>query len=348
MKRIILAIFSALIVAGCGDEKATKPQEKPTTAATAVRVAPIRGEESAQAILAPGVVFSETEQRLSFKTGGIIDKIWVQEGAVVRPGQLLATLNLTEINAQVAQAKEAVAKAERDLARVKNLYADSVATKEQFQNAQTGVTIAQQNLTIAQFNQSYSEIRATIGGKIIRKLMNEGELTGPGTPVFFLQSLAANDWVIKVGLADRDWARVRTGDRAEVRLDAYPGEVIQTRVGEVADIGDPQTSTFKVEVRLPAGNKKLASGLIGSVQIFPQQQGTRRAIPIDALVESNNAEAWVFTAENGVAHRQRVRIAYLQGDLVILASGLENAREVITSGAPYLKEGQAVQVISAF
>lgn len=347
MNRFIL-LFALLpvLLTGCGGDKpgAGEAEKSPVRAATSVRTAPIRSEESAQAILAPGVVSSESEQRLAFKTGGVIQKLYVEEGSVVKPGQLLATLNLTEINAQVKQAEEAVAKAERDLARVKNLLADSVATKEQFQNATTAVEMAKQNVTIAKFNQGYSEIRATIGGKVLRKLMNEGELAGPGQPVFFVQSLAANDWVIKVGLADRDWARVRPGDRAEVRLDAYPGEVIATRISQVADMADPMTSTFKVEVRVPGG-RKLASGLIGQVALYPQQTGSKKAIPIEALVVSNANDGQVFVHDNGIARLRRVQIAYLQGQSAILASGLENDREVITIGAAYLKDGQAVSVV---
>jgi multidrug resistance efflux pump len=75
----------------------------------------------------------------------------------------------------VEQAKQGVDKAQRDYDRAKNLYKDTVATLEQLQNATTGLSIAKEQYQTAIFNQSYSEIRATTDGRIVRKLMNEGE-----------------------------------------------------------------------------------------------------------------------------------------------------------------------------
>ncbi|MDV7400678.1 hypothetical protein RZS08_55190, partial [Arthrospira platensis SPKY1] len=95
-------------------------------------------------------------------------------------------LDLTEIEAQVRQAKEGLDKARRDLQRAQNLYADSIATLEQVQNATTAVEVATQSVEIAEFNRQFSEIRAPFAGKVVAKLLNEGEVTGPGTPVFYL------------------------------------------------------------------------------------------------------------------------------------------------------------------
>ncbi|MFX4370069.1 hypothetical protein ABTA37_20270, partial [Acinetobacter baumannii] len=77
---------------------------------------------------------------------------------------LIATLNLTEINAQVQQAEIAYEKALRDYKRVTNLYKDSVANLEQMQNAKTALDVAQQQVTAANFNKNYSEIKALTDG----------------------------------------------------------------------------------------------------------------------------------------------------------------------------------------
>src|SRR4029079_18657756 len=124
----------------------------------------------------------------------------------VAKGQLLATLDLTEINAQVQQANQGVEKVQRDVKRVKNLYNDTVATLEQVQNANTQLKVAEESLRIARFNQQYAQIRATESGIILKKLMNEGELASAGSPVFQFNGTAGNDWVIRFGVSDKDWA----------------------------------------------------------------------------------------------------------------------------------------------
>lgn len=139
-----------------------------------VKLISIKEEAADNLIHITGYLSTQDEMRLSFKTGGVIDRILVSEGDKVKRGQLLATTKSTEISAQVQQVQLGVQKAERDYQRVLNLYNDSVATLEQLQNAKTGLEIARQNLSQASFNQQYSKIYATQDGFVIRKMKMKG------------------------------------------------------------------------------------------------------------------------------------------------------------------------------
>lgn len=339
MKNIASISLLAFLFFACGNggsEETAKPVngEKPIP----VRTVAVGREDVQLSIRASGQVSSETEAKPSFKTGGVIARILVEEGALVKKGQLLATLDLTEINAQVQQATEAVAKSKRDLQRVKNLHADSVATLENLQDATTGLAVAEENLRMAKFNQGYSEIRSPINGKVVKKLVNQGEIVGPGMPAFYILGTGTGDWVIKAGLADRDWARLKPGDRATVQFDAYPGKTFEAKVSQLADTGNPASGTFDVELKLTTPPPRLAAGLIASVEIFPKNEGPQTVIPLDALVETNRSEATVFTIKNGVAQAVPVKIAFLHQDKVVVQSGLENVEKVVTAGAPYLTD----------
>lgn len=342
MKNIIfLAIAVSLFACGKKEVSQTKIDET-----VAVRLAPVETVVMQRSILASGVVASASEARLGFKIGGIIEKIYVEEGQNVAQGQILARLNMTEIAAQVAQSQEGFSKAERDLGRVRNLYADSVATKEQLQNAQTAFSVAQQNTKIATFNQSFAEIRASMTGKVVKKIMNEGEVVGAGTPVFFVVANTANDWVVNVGLADRDWARVRIGDKAKISLDAYPDQTFEGKITQLAETADPQTGTFEAEIRLvPPQGVKLATGLLAAVELMPVQEKAQTVIPLAALVESNGKNGVVYTLDNQqVVQKITIKVAYLAGEKIVVDQGLENVKTVVTAGSPYLSAGQKVIV----
>ena len=121
-------VLSLLILAACGKKDHSAETNKPAPdTSIPVKVVDVSSEVISVPVQVSGIVSASNEARPAFKTGGIIARILVEEGAFVRQGQLLATLNLTEINAQVQQANEAVSKSKRDLTRAKNLYADSVA-----------------------------------------------------------------------------------------------------------------------------------------------------------------------------------------------------------------------------
>lgn len=333
---------------GCGNAEVHKKTESTAAATDAyipVKTAPVSQKSISLPIHAGGMLTSSAEQRLSFKIGGVIRKIYVDEGDVVRPGQLLAVLDKTEIDAQVSQAQQALAKSERDLARVQGLYQDSAATLELLQNAATGRDVAKETARIATFNQQYAEIRATRGGKIIKKLMNEGEITGPGTPVFVLFETGNNDWVVKISVSDRDWARINQGMPARVALDAYPDLNFNGKVSDLAPAADPTNGLYPVEIRITPQGKRFAPGLFAQVDITPPQARNYATVPIEAIVEGDGKEAFVFAvqADGESVRKLPVQVAFLEGNLVYLNGGLDGSTEVITSGAPYLTEKSKIK-----
>ena len=338
---ILAALFSAC---------SSAPEADPASETNApnviyVKTAAVERSELSPAIHASGIVGTSNEARVSFKTGGVIRRTLVEEGDLVKPGQLLATLDLTEIDAQVRQAKEGLEKSKRDLERAQNLYADSIATLEQVQNATTAVEVATQNVQIAEFNRQFSEIRAPFAGKVVAKLLNEGEVTGPGMPVFYLIGTGQQDWVVKVGLSDRDWARLHQGDDATVHIDAYPSETFQASVSNLADVANPMSGTFDAELKLNPKGKRLAAGLVASVEIQPRRNGTYALVPVESLVESDGSHGFIYTpAPDGKAQKVPVTIAFLIGEKVAISKGLDNVSTVVTAGAPYLRDGQIIEI----
>ncbi|MBX2878103.1 MAG: efflux RND transporter periplasmic adaptor subunit [Saprospiraceae bacterium] len=293
-----------------------------------------------------GLIFSNTEARLSFKIGGIIQQVFVEEGQSVRKGQLLAKLDLTEINAQVTQAQNGVEKAERDLLRVERLYEDDAATLENVQDLRTALNLAQESYRIASFNQKYAEIRATTAGKIIKKLMNEGELIGPGQPVFYMIDNGADQWKVEIGLADKDWVKVNEGDQASIRLDAYPDKEFNGKIIRLAQGADPTNGTYKVEIQVRPGGVRFAAGLYAEATIQPKEKVTYPVIPIEALVEGHGKSGYVFVPDGtSKVKKIPVEIAMILDKELAISKGLENVSKVITSGSGYLTHYSNIKII---
>ena len=345
---LLLPLSISVVFTACGKAKAADVATKTDDVEiVSVRTAKVEQKTIAHTIVGSGILSSKAESRPSFKTGGIITKIYVKEGDNVSAGQLLATLDLTEINAQVAQAQFNVEKTERDRQRVNNLYADTVATLEQLQNATTGAEVAKRTFDIAKFNQRFSEIRATRSGKVLKKLMNEGELAGPGTPLFVINEAASSDWVVRVGVSDRDWAALRVGNAATLVFDAYPNQNFNGRISKLADYTDPMSGTFEVEITVtPQGSARFVLGMYAHVKMTPSTTSTMTVVPIEALVEGNGTEGVVFAPNSaGGVVRVPVKIAYIGGK-EIGVSGLERVSEVITEGASYLTDKSKIKVVN--
>jgi multidrug efflux system membrane fusion protein len=347
---ILLSLLIVVLMWACGSKAettATTPDSasESTEGIVPVKLTPVTSVVRAEPVVASGLVSSAEEARLSFKVGGIINRLFVEEGQTVRKGQLLATLDLTEIDAQVSQAQLASEKAERDLNRVQRLYADTAATLEQLQNATTGQNASKQALTIAQFNRSYAQIRASVDGTVTRKVANAGEYIAPGASVYLISGNRRSDWVVRVGVSDKDWARLRPGNRATVRLDAYPDRTFTGTISKLAQAADPVNKLYEVEVKItPGGTAKLAPGLFASVTLVPERSRSYAVVPVEAIVEGNGKDGFVYVASidrKGVK-KVPVQIGYLDGDKVLLTNGLSGIGEVVTAGSAFLTEESRV------
>lgn len=309
-----------------------------------VRTAPVVTTSLTDVIHVTGMIQSDTEARPSFKIGGVVDGIFVKEGDRVRKGQLLGRLHMTEIEAQVTQARMALEKATRDQQRVENLYKDSIATMEQWQNTITAMDVAKKSLQIAEFNQTYAEIKSPIDGKVVLQYVHEGEIVGPGTPVFYIIGVQQNDWRLIAGLTDKNWGRVKVGNMVDISLDAYPASPLKGKVLRLSDVANPMSGTFDVEISLPANDKRIAAGLLAQLAIHPAQGKTYPVIPVEALVSSNGRDGIVFIPRNGKAEKRAVKIHEWNGESVSIYAGLEDVEEIITAGSGFLEDGDSIMV----
>jgi RND family efflux transporter MFP subunit len=336
----VLALVLAATATACSPSAASPAVADPPP--TAVRVAPIERVHRARPVHATGVLASKAELRASFKVGGLIAQLTVDEGDPVRKGQVLGRLTTTEIDAGVEQARQGLTKAERDLGRAEKLFAGQAATREQLDDATTAAAVSRAQVRAAEFNRQHAVIRAPGDGRVLRRLAETGEMVAPGQPIFFLSGDRAG-WIVRVGLADRDVVRIAPGDQATLEFAAYPDQPFAATVDEIASAATPPLGTYEVELRLvlPADGPQPLSGLIASVAIAPTggQHGAPEValIPASALRDGDGKQAavWVPDGKGGVA-RRTVTLAFFAGEQVAIATGLDGADTVVTDGAAYL------------
>jgi RND family efflux transporter MFP subunit len=343
---ILLVVLSAWIAQACS-ESAGKSKKIVVGEKIPVQVIKLEKKNVSIPVHASGQFTTDDETNLSFKTGGVIEKIFVKEGDRVKTGQLLATLNLTEIEAQVSQAQLAYEKATRDYARVTNLYRDSVATLEQFQNAKTGVDVATKQYEAAKFNRVYSEIRAVSNGFVLKKQANAGQVISSGSTVITTNGAGSGKWLLKIGVSDKDWARIRVNDDADVFTDATPGKSFKGVVSKKSEGTDAYTGSFSIEITIKGElPTSIASGMFGKADINPANTENSWAIPYDALLDGDGDSGYVFVTDNmKTARKAEVKISTMDNNTIIVTHGLENAEGLIVSGSAYLRDQSPIQII---
>lgn len=318
-----------------------------------VEVVTVQWQDYARPVRVSGVLENKSEQNLAFKISGLVNSISANEGQWVKQGQVLAQLDLEEINAQVAKAQSVLANSERNLGRFKSLQGSDALSIDQLQQAETQADVAQSDLTVARFNQRHAVIRAPADGRVLKRFIENNEMVAPGTPAFIFAPKKSG-WVMRVGVTDRERVRLDLADQATVTLDAYSGVQYQATVTELAARADA-TQTFGLELQVQEDSKHpLLAGFVGYAEITPKQ--TRRVVllPAGAMVRAHRSEearrsgfaaeidVFVLQNDNQVELRKVPLLAVEQNHLVVMA-GLEDGEQVVVTGAAYLSPGRIVE-----
>lgn len=342
---IVLGI-SAIALQSCTDSKGDTSSVPRNSEAVPVRIMPLHRSSVPAVVRASGQLTTDDQTILGFKTSGVVSDVLVKEGDAVKKGQVLATLDQREINAHVAQAKHGHEKAQRDFDRMRNLYADSVATLEQLQNAQTALAVAKEQLDAASFNKSFSTIHATANGYVLRKFVNAGQVVDVGDPILLTNGAGDGKWILKVGVSDKQWASVNLKTKAKVTVDAFPGKVFDAYVTRKSETTDPLSGAFALEISVDSDGEKFGSGMFGAAEISSTSETGTWQVPYESVLDANDNEGFVFvTTDKKTAIKQPVTIASFDGTSIYINHGLQDNMALITSGSAYLTDKSPITVL---
>jgi RND family efflux transporter MFP subunit len=336
-----MATLALLAACGDGDGAPKKAQDLPV-----VTVVAVARDGAAGAVRASGMIGYQRETTLSFKVPGVIARIAVDEGDAVRAGQSLASLNLTEYSANVSESDAALRTAEAQLERTKTLFEKGLVAQARLDDAQLAVDRARAARQSTGFNRAQAVIAAPASGVILRRNAEPNQNVGAGQPVLMLGEVNSG-LIVRAGVSSSDAARIQVGDAATVRIGATPER--QGKVTRIAAKSDAATGGFDVEIAVTPIDG-LRSGLVAEATIAASGGGETGPIraPVLSLLDARADQGVVFVVDaQNIARRRAVQTAGVEGDSVLILAGLEPGEKVISSGAAYVRDGQAVSVAPA-
>ncbi len=326
---------------GCGGSADVRP---PAAKNTAVEIVVAKSEDVSRPIKASGTVRAKRAVELSFKGAGVVDRVFVDEGARVKKGQVLARLDATEYQMGASQAKDSFDKAARDFERAKKLEERGAIGRMETEDAKTRFDVARAGLTQAAYNVTRAQIVAPEDGWILRRFVETGEVASPGRPVLQFEG-GLRGKVVRVSLVDREAMSLELATACDVRIDARPDLALKGVVSEIGRDVSKVTGLVDVEVKFEGG-ENMPDGLSAKISCAPRAT-TALVLPIESLLGENGAHASVFSLDDqNVAHRQEIVTGDARENKVIVKDGLKEGTRIVTRGAAYVHEGEKVQLAS--
>lgn len=306
----------------------------------------------------PGTVMPTEYVQVASRMSGYVQNIRVHEGESVKKGDLLLSVNPTEVatgvsqaRAQVAKAKAALATAEANYKRFQALYAEQAIPKQRFDQVKLAYTAAKNDYSAAQaglrqaLNQvSYAEVRAPFNGVIFSKKVSNGQLVGPGQALMVFYNPGQLE--VDVQVDDLAYYQLKLGEKVPVQFSG-PKRVLQQAEATVQTMvvaSDPHTHTHTVKLLLPA-TSQVEGGAYARVMI-PVQTQDAIVVPQSA-VQTRAGITGVFVVDtDGNAEFRMVTLGERRGDDVVVLSGLVEGDRLIVSAKGELANGTKIKPIA--
>jgi membrane fusion protein (multidrug efflux system) len=318
---------------------------------------------SAPDLVLPGNLQANQQTSIYARVDGYIARWYVDIGAHVEQGQVLADIDAPQIDAnlRMAQAQLELAEANLKLAQTNSVRSqqlfqnhvisqqelDTVRATEQVQKATRDNAAA--SLKSAQDMKAFEQIRAPFAGTITARFIDVGSLVTSGsvTTVRTLFDLAQSDPVrVLVHVPQADISSVRPGTPAAITVDEYPNETFAGKIARDAGAFDPTSRTLLLEIDVPNPNGRLFAGMYAHARFSLPSPTAALLIPDNAiLIDAKGSRIVVVDASNKI-HIKSVKLGRDFGTKTEILSGLDAQDRVVQNPADDLHEGTPVSIQS--
>lgn len=357
-KTIIILTLSTFLFLSCGRDKKETTNNEP---AIPVKVSGVSPNNNSEFVTASGKIEAENSANVSTRMMGYVTKVHVKVGQKVGAGQLLLSINNTDLQAKKAQVDAAIMQAtagynnaKKDFDRFTALFAQQSASQKElddmtsrYEMAKAGLDAAKQmrNEVLAQF--SYSNITAPFSGEITNTFVKEGDMANPGMPLVSIEG--ASHLQVTAMVSESDITSIKSGMKAKVIVKSTNQELSGT-VTEVSGSAKNTGGQYLVKVNLSNVGSKVLSGMFVNVQ-FPvanKQQVTTTTdkvlVPETALVKQGQLTGIYTTGNGNTAILRWLRIGKTFGNQVEVLSGLSANEQYIVSAEGKLYNGAKVSI----
>lgn len=358
MKSILLNIIVLVAIitsVSCGNSE--KQSSVNNTVAISVKTSKTSSNVSTPFLSASGKVQTVNSANLSTRIMGYVNKVYVKVGDKVNKGQLLLSVNnsdltakLAQVNASITEANAAFTNAEKDYNRFKNLFDDNSASQKEFDDITAHYNMSKarfeaakqmKNEVQAQF--SYANIRSPFNGVVSNKFINKGDMANPGMPLLEVES--PEDFQVMAMVPESEISQIKANTSVDVLIKSLNINV----KGEVTEVSSSSKNTggqYLVKVILDKSEVKLLSGMFATVQFPLEAKSESKAvlIPTNVLVTKGELSGVYTVSESNTAILRWLRLGRTYGDKVEVLAGLNSDENYIVSAEGKLFNGAKVTI----
>jgi len=288
----LLLVLALLVAAGAAFWLFSRPQE-------VAAVGPKRGD-AAEIIYATGIVEPRTWAKVAPLLRERVVELCNCEGESVERGAVLARLDSRQPEAVLAELRARHRFTMAEYERIAALVERRVASEQALDRARSELGQIQALIAGQETRLESHILRAPVSGVVLRQDGEVGEVAEPGTVLFWVGE--PRPLRIEADVNEEDIPRVALGQRAVLKADAFPDQILEAKVDAITPKGDPVAKTYRVHLTLP-DDTPLRIGMTVEVNVIARVSTDALLIPTNALRSGS-----LFVLEEGAARRRDVKV----------------------------------------
>jgi RND family efflux transporter MFP subunit len=331
---------------------------------------------------ASGYVVAQRKADVAAKVTGQLTAIMVQEGSLVKKGQVIARLENADVSAQVDQSRSnlsaARARVEQikadmgntvlDFERKKRLVNSGAISRSEFDAAQSRYLSAKASLDaansdaqssaaalkIAEVTLSYYEIRSPFDAVVLTKNADVGDIITPfgaaASAKAAVVSIAdLSSLQVEVDVSESNIGLVQVGLPCDILMDALPDERFEGVVDTIVPTVDKSKATVLVKVRFSGHDPRILPEMSAKVGFLSKalkqgEQGPRTMVGVSALKGSGELR-YVYVVQGERVHKKEVKTGMVYGDMVEVKDGLKPEDTVVINPPKGLGDNSKITII---
>ncbi len=342
---IIILGMLLLLAAGCKN-KDTSSMLQVTASGSGDNSVPVKVMKSVKGSISSYIETTttlEAEKNVDIvaRTSGLVTELLVEEGDSVKKGQIVLKIDPREAQASYDIANATFLERKRQWERAQENIKTGTISEESYDQSRYNFEKAKADLQSSKLRLDYTTVRAPFTGVIVERLVDHGAMLSVNQRIFTI--VDTDPLLARIHLPERELTKVRKGQSAQLKLEAYPEKVFEAKIRMINPAVEPDSGTFKVTLEVEGNDTLLRPGLFASVYLVTETHDDAILVPKQALLLEAEKDT-IFVVDGKFAYSREVKIGFRDDTNLEILEGVEAGQWIVVIGQDGINSGTEVKL----
>ncbi len=296
-----------------------------------------------ESINTSGEVKANRTSNIGPRKQGIIKEIKVEEGDAVEKGQILATLDDEDFIYKLEELELNFKKQKSEYLRREFLFKEGAVSKEDYESYKNMYNTSEAKFSDAKAEKNFYLIKAPYPGKITAKYAEIGSYVTPSSNLssdskaknFIFELSEGLEIIAKV--PESDIGRIKTGQEASVRIEAYPSNKYSAIVKKIAEraVKDNNVTSFEVTLNFKETSEEIKIGMTADLEFKVKSNEEKILVPTVSIVTEKGEKGVLKVDKNNAPKFEKIEIGISSGNKTSIIDGLEPGEQIFIDIPPW-------------